>query len=95
MSLELVVSKLPEKVRVWLRSAVGLIVGLFSLFLFERGIFLVQRTMGGTLATLAIPLGYTYLILPIAGGMMVIFAVFRAIHRLTRYYAASEGSPND
>jgi TRAP-type C4-dicarboxylate transport system permease small subunit len=95
MSLELVVSRLPEKIRVWLRSAVDVIVGLFCVFLFERGIFLVQRTMGGTLATLAIPLGYTYLILPIAGGMMVIFAFSRAIHRLARYYVASGGSPND
>jgi TRAP-type transport system small permease protein len=95
MSLELLVARLPEKVRVWLRSAVDLIVGLFSFFLFERGIFLVQRTMSGTLSTLPIPLGYTYLVLPIAGGMMVIFAFYRVIHRLVRYYAASGGSPND
>jgi TRAP-type C4-dicarboxylate transport system permease small subunit len=74
---------------------VDVIVGLFSVFLFERGIFLVQRTMGGTLASLAIPLGYTYLVLPIAGGLMVIFAFSRAIHRLARYYVASRGSPND
>ena len=95
MSLELVVSKLPEKVRVWSRSAVDVIVGLFSFFLFERGIFLVQRMMSGTLATLSIPLGYTYLILPIAGGMMAIFSFSKAIHRLARFYVATGRSSND
>jgi TRAP-type C4-dicarboxylate transport system permease small subunit len=94
MSLELVVSRLPEKIRVWLRSAVDIVVGLFSCFLFERGIFLVQRTMSGTLATLSIPLGYTYLVLPIAGGLMTIFAFSRAVHRLARHYVASGGSSN-
>jgi TRAP-type C4-dicarboxylate transport system permease small subunit len=95
MSLELVVSRLPEEVRIWLRSVVDVIVGLFSLFLFERGIFLVQRMMSGTLATLAIPLGYTYLVLPIAGGMMAIFAFSRAMSRLARFYGAATGSRND
>jgi TRAP-type C4-dicarboxylate transport system permease small subunit len=95
MSLELLVSRLPEKVRVWLRSAVDVTVGLFSFFLFERGIFLVQRTMSGTLATLSIPLGYTYLVLPIAGGMMALFSFSKAIRRVARFYVATGRGSHD
>ena len=95
MSLELVVSRLPETFRVWLRAATDIMIGVFALFLLERGIFLVQRTMGGILSSLPLAVGYTYLVLPIAGGLMVVFALFRAINGVVRHYAAKEGRPND
>ena len=95
MSLELVVSRLPETFRIWLRAATDIMIGVFALFLLERGIFLVQRTMGGTLSSLPLAVGYTYLVLPIAGGLMVVFALVRAINGVVRHYAAKEGRPND
>jgi TRAP-type C4-dicarboxylate transport system permease small subunit len=95
MSLELVVSKLPETVRIWLRALTDMAIAGFALFLCDRGIFLVQRTISGTLSTLPLAVGYTYLALPIAGGLMVLFALVRAISGVARHYAAKEGRPND
>jgi len=91
MSLELVASRLPETVRVWLRAATDILIGVFALVLCERGIFLVQRTMGGTLSSLPVAVGYTYLALPIAGGLMVLFAAIRAVTGVTRFYSAKGG----
>ena len=68
MSLELVVSRLPEGIRIWLRAATDLLIAVFAFFLLERGIFLVQKTMSGTLSSLPLAVGYTYLVLPLAGG---------------------------
>ena len=93
MSLELVVARFPDAVRVWLKAVTDMAIAGFALFLCDRGIFLVQRTMSGTLSTLPLPVGYTYLILPIAGGLMVIFAGIRAVTGVTRYYAAKKGVP--
>ena len=94
MSLELVVSRLPETVRIWLRAATDILIGMFALVLCERGIFLVQRTMSGTLSSLPIAVGYTYLVLPIAGGLMIVFAAIRAVTGVTRFYAAKGGRRN-
>jgi len=88
MRLELVVSRLPETLRAWLRVATDMAIGVFAFFLCERGIFLVKRTMSGTISSLPLPVGYTYLVLPIAGGLMVIFAGIRAVSGITRFYAA-------
>ena len=93
MSLELVVRRFPDAVRVWLKALTDMAIAGFALFLCDRGIFLVQRTMSGTLSTLPVPVGYTYLILPIAGALMVMFAAIRAVTGVTRYYAARRGTP--
>ena len=95
MSLELVVSRLPETVRIWLRALTDLAIAGFALFLCDRGIFLVQRTMSGTLSSLPLAVGYTYLILPIAGGLMVLFALVRAISGVSRHYAGKGGRNHD
>lgn len=95
MSLELVVAKLPETVRIWLRALTDLAIAGFALFLCDRGIFLVQRTMSGTLSSLPLAVGYTYLILPIAGGLMVLFALVRAISGVSRHYAGKGGRNHD
>jgi TRAP-type C4-dicarboxylate transport system permease small subunit len=84
MGLEIIVSRLPETLRVW----------LFALFLCERGIFLVKRTMSGTISSLPLAVGYTYLVLPIAGGLMVIFVGVRAVSGVTRFYAGKGGRRN-
>ena len=94
MSLELVVSRLPETVRIWLKAATDILIGMFALVLCERGIFLVEKTMGGTLSSLPIAVGYTYLVLPIAGGLMVVFAAIRAVTGVNRFYAEKGGRRN-
>jgi len=52
MSLELVVRRFPDAVRVWLKALTDMAIAGFALFLCDRGIFLVQRTMSGTLSSL-------------------------------------------
>lgn len=94
MSLELIVSRLPETFRAWLKVATDIAIGVFAFFLCERGIFLVKRTMSGTISSLPLAVGYTYLVLPIAGGLMVIFVGIRAVSGLTRFYAAKGGRRN-
>jgi TRAP-type C4-dicarboxylate transport system permease small subunit len=94
MSLELVVSRLPETFRIWLRAATDIVIGVFALVLCERGIFLVQKTMSGTLSSLPLAVGYTYLVLPIAGGLMVLFAGIRAVTGVSRFYAERGGRRN-
>ena len=51
MSLELVVRRFPDAVRVWLKAFTDMAIAGFALFLCDRGIFLVQRTMSGTLSS--------------------------------------------
>jgi TRAP-type C4-dicarboxylate transport system permease small subunit len=86
MSLQLVVSKLPESIRVWQRFIVDLIVGVFAVFLFQHGISLVSNTMGGTMATLPVPLGVTYLVLPISAATIILFSFVKAVNRILRYH---------
>jgi TRAP-type C4-dicarboxylate transport system permease small subunit len=93
MSLELVVRRFPEAVRVWLKALTDMAIAGFALFLCDRGIFLVQSTMSGTLSSLPLAVGYTYLVLPIAGGLMVMFAAIRAVTGVTHYYTAKRGMP--
>ncbi len=94
MSLELVVARLPDALRIWLKAATDVMIGVFAFFLLERGIFLVQMTMGGTLSSLPLAVGYTYLVIPIAGGLMVVFTAIRAVTGVTRYYAVKRGRRN-
>jgi len=35
--------------------------------------------------------GYTYLVLPLAGGLMALFALVRAVGGVARHYAAGQG----
>jgi len=90
MSLELVVSRLPDTPRVWLKALTDLAIAGFALFLCDRGVFLVQKTMGGTLSSLPLAVGYTYLILPVAGGLIVVFSIVRAIQGVARHHASKE-----
>ena len=50
--------------------------------------------MSGTLSSLPLAVGYTYLVLPLAGGLMVVFALIRAVGGVARYYAAEGGARN-
>ncbi|TCL63286.1 TRAP-type C4-dicarboxylate transport system permease small subunit [Hydrogenispora ethanolica] len=88
MTLELIVSRVPEKLRVWMKFLSDLIVAGFAWLLFQQGIILVRNTMTATMATLSLPMGYTYLILPLSGGFMVLFSLIKALRRLIRFYGA-------
>ncbi len=87
MNLELIVSRVPEQVRVWIKFLSDMIVAGFAWMLMQQGILLVHSTMTATMATLSVPLGYTYLILPVSGGLMVLFSLIKAVNRVVRFYA--------
>ncbi len=90
MGLELIRSRLPAAARCWFSFATDCLVALFSLFLFGQGLLLVRSLMSATLATLSIPLGYTFLMVPIAGILMAVFALTKAIGRVLTFYAGRE-----
>jgi TRAP-type C4-dicarboxylate transport system permease small subunit len=94
MSLTVVTSRLPQTVQAWLKALTYIIVGLFSWLMLEQGADLVNKTMSGTMATLPIALGLTYLILPIAGGITVIFAFFKAFITINQLYILKGAKTN-
>ena len=78
MSLELVVKRLPDRFKVLVEILVDLGIGVFAVFLLTQGWVLAETTMSSQMSTVPIPLGYTYLVIPIAGGFMILFAFLRA-----------------
>ena len=86
MSLNLFLEKIPSKIQIWIRVFIDIIIGVYSFVLLREGIILVYQTMGGTLSTLPLKLGYTYIILPISAGIMIIFSVIKVIKRIFDFY---------
>jgi TRAP-type C4-dicarboxylate transport system permease small subunit len=78
MSLELVVKRLPERFKVVVETIVDLGIGGFAVFLLTQGWVLAETTMSSQMSTVPLPLGYTYIVIPIAGGFMILFAFLRA-----------------
>lgn len=92
MGLEIFLSKLPDRIGVWIKTCGDLVVCLFSFFLFKQGISLIEGTMIGTLSTVPIPIGYTYYIIPASAGLMLLFSLAKAVNRLVvRFYGERRG----
>lgn len=86
MDLQIVVSRLPEQVRMWLRTFVDLLIAIFAFLIFLFSITLVKNLMTGTLLFLPIPIGYTYTILPVSGIIIILFSVIKGINRVVKFY---------
>lgn len=97
MDVAMLVELFPKAVQLWLRVLVDALIGFFAYFLLIDGIQLVSQTMIGTLSSLPIAIGYTYLVVPISGGLMLLFATAKAFTRIMNFYiwkeetVASEG----
>ncbi|TXT50323.1 MAG: tripartite ATP-independent periplasmic transporter DctQ component [Spirochaetes bacterium] len=78
MRLELVTKKLPEAWGVAVEVAIDLAICAFALFLFRHGLVLTQAMWSSRMSTIKLPLGITYLVLPIAAVFMIGFAALRA-----------------
>jgi TRAP-type C4-dicarboxylate transport system permease small subunit len=91
MDLQMVVSKLPDTVRIWVRTFVDLLITLFAFFIFFYSLTLVKNLMNGTLLFLPIPIGYTYLILPISGVIIIFFSIIKAVNRIVKFYLKEVG----
>lgn len=90
--LRIVIEGLPAAARLWVLTIVDGIVLWFALVMIKEGISLAQRTMGGRMSALGIPIGTTYYILPAAAALMVIFALVRAFNRVASHYLEEGGS---
>ena len=82
MSLELVVRRLPRVAQICAEVAIDVAIGIFAWFLCTQGWVLAEATMTSTMSTLPMRVGVSYLVLPIAGGLMIAFAALRALRRI-------------
>jgi TRAP-type C4-dicarboxylate transport system permease small subunit len=67
------------------------IVLWFAFMVFKEGLFLIQRTMGGEMSALKIPIGTTYYVLPASAFLMFLFTSVRAIKRIASHDQAPGG----
>jgi len=88
MSLELVVKRLPETARIWAEILIDVVIGLFAVFLCSQGWVLAAATMTSRMTTIPLPIGVSYVALPVAGGLMILFAFARAVRKATAYFGA-------
>ncbi len=74
-------SLLPPKLRRWVLALTDGIVLWFAFIFFKESLVLIERTMGGNMSALRIPIGTTYYILPVAAFLMFVFTVVRGVKR--------------
>ena len=90
MRLNLVIDRLPLAGRVWCLALMDVVVAWFAVVFFTQGVNLVQRTMSGRMASLDIPVGATYLIVPISAALMGVFGIVNALKRLAGHYGGRQ-----
>ncbi|MDX9827085.1 MAG: TRAP transporter small permease [Spirochaetia bacterium] len=83
MRLEFVTKKLPKAGGVFLEVLIDAAIGYFAFFLFRHGLVLTQAMWDSQMSTIKLPLGITYLVLPIAAVFMIIFAALRVVEKIT------------
>lgn len=88
--LRILIEGLPASVRLWILTVVDGITLWFALIIIKEGLSLVQRTMGGRMSALGIPIGTTYYVLPAAAVLMAIFALVRGLNRVVGHYLVEE-----
>jgi TRAP-type C4-dicarboxylate transport system permease small subunit len=71
----------PVKLRRWILAFTDLVILWFSYVFFKESLLLIQRTMGGQMSALKIPIGSTYFVLPLSAFLMILFTVARGIKR--------------
>ena len=91
MRLRILIEALPASVRLWTLTIVDGIILWFALLMIREGMSLVQRTMGGKMSALGIPIGTTYYVLPAAAVLMAIFASVRGLNRVVGHYLEGGG----
>jgi TRAP-type C4-dicarboxylate transport system permease small subunit len=82
--LNIVLTSLPTTARLIVLTILDGIVLWFSFVVVKEGISLAERTMGGEMSALGIPIGTTYIVLPTAAVLMIIFTLVRAIGRFVK-----------
>ena len=81
----IVLSLFPAKLRRWILALMDGIILWFAFIFFKESLFLIQRTMGGQMSALKVPIGITYYILPLSAFLMVLFTVVRGGKRFASH----------
>jgi len=79
MSLELVVKRLPARARAVVEICVELAIAAFAGFLGANGWRLAALTMTSRMSTVPLPLGLTYVVIPVAAVFMILLALVRVL----------------
>jgi TRAP-type transport system small permease protein len=95
MDLAMLVERFPKAVELWFRVLADLLIAGFAYYLLVDGISLVSQTMVGTMASLPVPIGITYLVMPITGGLMICFSLMKAFNRVMNFYVWKEVSASE
>jgi TRAP-type C4-dicarboxylate transport system permease small subunit len=81
----IILSLFPAKLRMWILTLTDAIVLWFTFVIFKESLFLIERTMGGQMSALRIPIGTTYYVLPLSAFLMFLFTVVRAVKRVASH----------
>ena len=97
MRLEFVTKRLPRKFGLALEILIDAAIGYFAWFLLRQGTVLTQATWDSMMSTIPLPLGFTYLVIPIAAVFMILFALFRIVNKIceARKTIEEKGGPAD
>jgi TRAP-type C4-dicarboxylate transport system permease small subunit len=79
MSLELLVRRLPLRVRAVVEICGELAITAFAGFLGANGWRLAAVTMSSRMSTVPLPLGLTYVVIPLAAALMIVLALVRVV----------------
>jgi TRAP-type C4-dicarboxylate transport system permease small subunit len=94
IGLRLVVERLPSKARGLAQVVTELAIGVFAVLLMIQGLELVARTSGGDWSALRIPLGYTYVVLPLSAALMALLSFMKGTLRAISIFRGGEIPPN-
>ena len=81
----IILSLFPARIRVWIIVLTDGIALWFAFMIFKEGLFLIERTMGGEMSALRIPIGTTYYVLPVSAFLMFLFTLVRAVKRIVSH----------
>jgi TRAP-type C4-dicarboxylate transport system permease small subunit len=79
LSMDFLLSKLPEKKKIKRKKAIQVLMALFALIIMVGGggnLVYVTLSLGQISSALQIPLGFIYAIVPVAGLMIIFFSVY-------------------
>ncbi len=88
IGLNVLSDRLSPTAKVVLRAVGDFLIAGFGVYLFFQGLQLVTR-ITGTWSALRIPIGRTYLVVPISAALMVLFSASKGVIRLLEQFAPS------
>jgi len=82
MRLEFVAKRLPASFGLVVEILTDAAIGAFAVFLMRNGWALTQATWTSMMSTIPLPIGLTYLVLPVAALFMIFFSIIRIADKL-------------